>query len=85
MLSTSVLAQVRQVDGEKVARRRGLQSFKADDQGGVWREVDRVLEARDEVCQRYVLAIAREIAVVGERIDHRTWTTTCIMLAETSF
>jgi hypothetical protein len=82
-LSTSVLAQVRQVDCQEFSCRRRLQSFKTNDQCGIGREVDGVLEAGDEVGQRHIIAIAREIAVVGERIDHGTGTSACIMLAET--
>jgi len=77
-----VLAQVREVDGQEATCRGRLQRFQAYDQGGVGCEVDGILEACDEIGQRHILAIAGEVAVVGERIDHGTRTSTCIMSVE---
>lgn len=67
-----MLVQVVKMQRQEVARRRCLQSLDRHEEGGFRGEVDGLLEARDEVGEGHVLAVARQVSVVGEGIQHGT-------------
>lgn len=69
---TVVLVQVVKMQGQEIARRRRLQSLDRHEKGGFGGEVDRLLEACDEVGEGHVPAVAREVSMVGEGVEHGT-------------